>query len=1270
MESGNSEFKPSRLQKTNILLKITFGWCRDIFSIGNKETLTTEHLDNVPTNATSEFLVKKLESEWERQQHEAMNGGPLPSIRWAIVRTFFPRIFLFNILGFIMETFKLLQSIMFGMFITLFADDSTTTTGMGLVYAVLLAAIIVIPDIIREPLTFYNKLFGRKIQVACCSLIYKKALKLNCATVPKNHPMVSNETGKFDTISTVFPYLWLGPFDCLLALLILVFYVDMFWRHVLLGYFIFVISFLPLQMLQRKMHNIYRKRAATTRKYRLSLLTEIFTAMRVIKMSVFEKSFSGIVKKNRKAELSSVLLSAIFHFIAMAITFFGHRLLEVVYLTIYFVTANQYLISDVFVIFSLMYLLRPSVLDFFPRALYLYLECLIGCDRIEEFMLLKEKNNASTDSMYTHSECEDDTRVVVNELCCSWENKGTQTLQNISVDINNGEIFGVVGTSGSGKSTFLMALLHEIPITSGDIQLYGTIAYVSQKPCIFPGTIRQNILFGKKYEEDRYLQVLEATALTKDIKRLPERDLSMACTSDTPLTDDQVARINLARAVYQDADIYLLDEPFKDVDATVAKYIFEKCIMGYLKKKTRVFATCHALYLREVDRIMVLKQGKLEVVGGYYDVRIIEEFISSFTYNCNEFPESRNGSLINSKGTKSALKDKISNKHYADYFYAGTNDFGLSVLVISLLITQVTYVLTDFWISHWANLEECFRHHFNYTTCNEERFLDPYSYATLDNTESTILFIVFIGVSSIMTVLYGILFFFITLNACRQLHETVFERVLRAPLLFFDSTLLDRILCRFISDMNTMEVELPKTMLSSIQIALFTCSIVIVNIIMSWYLLFVAIPIFASVWYVRSYTLKTTKDIKLLENKLRLPVDELVNRTFGGLTTIRSHHAQTNFIESFYNVQDSYSEAWLMDQATKGRIAVALYSIVNIFIVFILLGSIIGKNGLSVGLVGIVVGRSILLSQLVQTSVFTINDTETIMTSVKRVIEYTKLYSEAPLYIKSTKPSTSRPGEGAITFNNVFLSYSAESPIVLKNLSFMIHHREKVGILGRKGAGKSSIVAALFRLAEPTGTIFIDGDNISSLGLHDLRKKISIVPKDPVLFSTSLRANLDPFGEYNDVSLWEAMKKVRLDWYIRECTGKLDMAVGTEGNTFSVGQRQLIYLAKAILRRNNILIIEEPPKFDDQITTTIIQHILQNHFKKCTVLTITRRLNNIMDSDRIMVIDDGELSEFDSAYVLLQNRNSFVRHLLKEMNSFERKRLLGIATSHHTCVRN
>ncbi|XP_071946690.1 ATP-binding cassette sub-family C member 4-like [Antedon mediterranea] len=1283
----NLTLKPSRLEKANALLKITFGWCLHLFLTGSNETLTQDHLDNVPSDVSSECLVHELESEWDNEQEKAKDRGTRPSLRRSIFHAFFPQLLWFNVLGVFMEMVTLCQPILFSMFVYLFEHGETPTAGTSLLHLAFLATSIMVPDVIREPFVFYNRLFGRKIQVACRSLIYKKILKLSNSTILKNSALV-DETEKFNKISTVFPYLWLAPINCIVSIFILIYYVGLSWGYTLLGFGIVLIIFLPLQTLQRKMHIIYRERAARIRKYRLSILSEAFTSMRVIKMSVLERSFSEIIKKIRESELSAVLLSAIFKFIAMVITFFGHRLLEVVHLTIYFVTAERYMISHVFVIFSLSYIIRPTVLEYFPKAIYLYNECILGCDKIEEFMLLDDKEHLSEDSTrYSYSkESKEEPRIVVNELGCKWENSDDFALENVAIDICSGDILGVVGASGSGKTAFLMALLQEIPIITGNIKIQGTIAYVSQKPSIFPGTIRQNILFGKQYDECRYFKVIETVLLTKFINSLPEKDLSM--TSKLRLAIDQEAKINLARALYKDADIYLLDDPFTYMDSTTSRYIFENGIMGYLKKKTRIMTTSRPSFMREVDRILVLKQGKVEIIGGYYDVRIIQSFISSFSdidtvYSNAESEEeadstphvkysgmaniqidaNENTSLIDSKSVES--EQKINNKHYADYFCAGSNNYGLTVLVICILITQVMYFMADFWIAHWANLEQCYRHHFNDTTCNEFRFLDPFDYVELNNADSTLVFIIFIGACSFTTILYGVLFFLITLNACKRLHETVFNQVIQTAMLFFNSTPLDCILRRFNEDMRTMEDELPTTMLGSIQVMVLTCGIVVVNMIMSWYLLFIAVPLFALILYVRNKTAKPRIEIQNLEEMLKLPVDEHVDKAIRGLTTIRSHQARDAFLESFYDAQDSLNEAWIANQASQRLLSVSYYCIVQVFIVCILFASLIGKSGLSVGLVGIVVGRVLLLSQLIQKSVFGINDTEKLMKSVIRVTDYTHLFPEAPRFNKYTKPPASWPEEGNITFSNVFLSYSAESPIVLKNMSFNIEHREKIGVLGRRGAGKSSIATALFRLAEPTGNILIDGVSISALGLYNLRKKISIVPKDPVLFSTSLRVNIDPFGEYNDFALWEALKRVRLDWFVRECMGKLDMTVGDGGNQFSVGQRQLIYLARAILRRNKILIVEEPIKSDDQIITSLIQTTIRSHFKYCTVFTITNRLNNIMDSDRVMVIDDGELVEFDTAYTLLQNRSSLVRKLLKESNTFERKRLLGIATAFH-----
>lgn len=299
---------------------------------------------------------------------------------------------------------------------------------------------------------------------------------------------------------------------------------------------------------------------------------------------------------------------------------------------------------------------------------------------------------------------------------------------------------------------------------------------------------------------------------------------------------------------------------------------------------------------------------------------------------------------------------------------------------------------------------------------------------------------------------------------------------------------------------------------------------------------------------------------------------------------------------------------------------------------------------------------------IVQWGIRQSSELENQMTSVERVVEYTDLPKERSLESTSgKKPPKEWPAEGKVEFENIYLTYADNDPPVLKNLNFKINPKEKIGIVGRTGAGKSSLIAALFQLTDTKGSILIDKRNITELGLHDLRSKLSIIPQDPVIFSGTLRKNLDPFDEYSDNILWKALEDVELKNTMADLVGGLNSKMSEGGSNLSVGQRQLVCLARAIVRNNKVLVLDEATANVDPKTDALIQKTIRSKFSDCTVLTIAHRLNTVMDSDRVLVMDAGSMVEFDHPYRLLQNSEGYLKKMVDQTGPVMAETLTRIA---------
>ncbi|XP_049556978.1 ATP-binding cassette sub-family C member 4 isoform X2 [Orcinus orca] len=766
----------------------------------------------------------------------------------------------------------------------------------------------------------------------------------------------------------------------------------------------------------------------------------------------------------------------------------------------------------------------------------------------------------------------------------------------------------------------------------------------------------------------------------KDLQLLEDGDLTVIGDRGTTLSGGQKARVNLARAVYQDADIYLLDDPLSAVDAEVSRHLFELCICQALYQKITILVTHQLQYLKAASQILILKDGEMVQKGTYTEFLKSGIDFGSILKKENEetepstvpgSPALRNrtfseSSVWSQQSSRPSLKDaapedqdteniqvtlseesrlegNVGFKAYKNYFTAGAPWLIILFLIPVNIAAQVAYVLQDWWLSYWANEQSALNVTVN-GQGNVTEKLDLYRYLGIYSglTVSAVLF----GIAR------SLLVFYVLVSSSQTLHNQMFESILRAPVLFFDRNPTGRILNRFSKDIGHMDDLLPLTFLDFIQTFLQVIGVVGVAVSVIPWIAIPLVPLGIIFFVLRRYFLQTSRDVKRLESTTRSPVFSHLSSSLQGLWTIRAYKAEERFQELFDAHQDLHSEAWFLFLTTSRWFAVRLDAICAIFVIVVAFGSLILAKTLDAGQVGLALSYALTLMGMFQWCVRQSAEVENMMISVERVIEYTDLEKEAPWEYQK-RPPPSWPQEGVVVFDNVNFSYSLDGPLVLKHLTALIKSREKVGIVGRTGAGKSSLVAALFRLSEPEGKIWIDKILTTEIGLHDLRKKMSIIPQEPVLFTGTMRKNLDPFNEHTDEELWNALEEVQLKEAIEDLPGKMDTELAESGSNFSVGQRQLVCLARAILRKNRILIIDEATANVDPRTDELIQKKIREKFAQCTVLTIAHRLNTIIDSDRIMVLDSGRLKEYDEPYVLLQNRDGLFYKMVQQLGKAE-----------------
>ncbi|CAH1780700.1 unnamed protein product [Owenia fusiformis] len=1368
MDESKQHVKPCPMTSVNPLSRLFFWWLNPLFNVGYKRPLEETDMFNVLPEDDSENLCHRLEVEWNKELEKVKkNEKESASLSWALIRTFGKQYGLLGLIAFIEELTKVCQPLLLGGLIRYFDPKANVTQTEAYLYAMGVSLCAINLAVVHHPYFFGVQRIGMQIRIACCSLMYKKTLRLSNqamgqTTTGKIVNLMSNDVRRFDLSVLFFHFLWIAPAMAVVGLIII-------WHligpSVLAGYLVLLLL-IPVQGYMGKLFAKLRRKTAVETDERVKVMNEIITGMRVIKMYCWEKPFGALIAKIRSKEMKRIRFG--YHVTGCILGPFwasGQVISFFTFMT-YVLLGNHLTSEKIWVTIALLNPLRLVALLYVPYAVLLYAETNITIKRLETFLSQEEISENSAIQHEKQRPLPADCGIVAKDVTAQWDKElEAPTLSEIDFESKPGKLLAVIGPVGCGKSSLLMSILGEIPVQKGTIDVKGQIAYSAQQPWVFSASLRQNIIFGRKFEATRYNKILKMTALSKDISMLSEGDLTLVGERGVSLSGGQRARVSLARALYYEADVYLLDDPLSAVDAAVGKHLFEKCIQGLLKDKARILVTHQLQYLKHADEILILKDGKIANRGTFSDLAaagidfasllkrtedekmaekkqtnpellddIFKENLTAKTQSMFNLSHSKFGekteesiSLLKKDAQQldslslSGLRERIKSDSslgpqsnhilenaqsnpllmstetlnfetdhvcrneeekrseggvtvgiYKQYFKAGGGVPAIIFLLFLCILTQVGYVMCDFWLSYWSNKEveynmkrsiqdENLTSIYTTNTTHNSTDSDIYTQPWLNisgGTENEItpvdrnyyLYIwsgITIGVL-VFSMARALYFFHMLVNAAETLHKMMFKSIVRAPVYFFDTNPVGRILNRFSKDVGQMDEMLPRAFFDFVQCFFLIIGIIVVTGIINPWVFIPTLPLCVLFFVIRHYYLSTSRDVKRLEGTTRSPVFSHLSASIQGLHSIRAFKAEETFTHEFDKHHNLHTEAWFLYLATTRWFAIRLDFICALFITSVSFCSVLAAGSLNGGLVGLTMTYSMAMMGMFQWAVRQSAETETQMTSVERIIEYTHLQSEAELDSgPNSKPPSDWPKHGIITGEKASFKYSEEAPVVLKNLYFCVRAQEKVGIVGSTGAGKSSLISMLFRLAEPSGKLLIDGVSITEIGLHDLRGAMAIIPQDPVLFSGTIKHNLDPFNVHSDPDLWQALEEVELKSAVDELPGGLDSEISEGGTNFSVGQRQLLCLARAVLRRNKILIIDEATANVDPRTDQLIQQTIREKFVDCTVLTIAHRLNTVMDSERIMVLHDGCIKEFDEPQELLQNENSLFSEMVK-----------------------
>ncbi|KAF3992366.1 hypothetical protein FT663_02293 [Candidozyma haemuli var. vulneris] len=1112
-----------------------------------------------------------------------------------------------------------------------------------------------------------------------------------------------------------------------------------------------IIVFLPINYKLSQWTGEAQKDMLSTTDKRIQKMNETFSSIRIIKFFAWENNFFANIMKIRHDELYYLKKRSILWGLQSFNWFAIPTIITVISFYCYTMIEGKPLTAPIaFTALSFFTLLRAP-LDQLADMTAIIIQSKVSLDRVSDFL---EEDETSKYEQLGQKRTENSPVIGFEDASFSWNSTSDADfkLRNLNIAFKPGKLNVVIGPTGAGKTSLLMALLGEMELLNGKVFLPGiiprdelvidpttgfteSVAYCSQSAWLLNDTIRNNIIFSQPYIPERYDRVVEACGLTRDLQILPAGDKTEIGEKGIALSGGQKQRISLARALYSNSRHILLDDCLSAVDSHTALWIYENCISGPLMANRTCILVSHnvALTVQKAEWVVVMEDGKVKVQGSADELLDgghlgDDELVRSSVMNSRN-QSTTNLQSLDSKNSEmkskaavieSKLKDLAGEEEPTEALrtdgklieeeekaegvvgldvYAGyIKEFGgwptWSIIIFTYGFTQLVYICQSWWLKKWAqdtpetiakvmnvvgitgesmpSIVKTFAANTNLAIASLSSAYKQASdavttFKTHHIVQYYIIWYALIGLAySVLATIRVFVSIFAGIRASNRIFKRVLTRILSAKLGFFDKTPLGRIMNRFSKDIEAVDQELTPFGEATFACLVSCISIFILITVITPGFLFFAVFISYFYYLIGSLYITLSRELKRFDSITKSPIHQHFSESLTGVATIRAYGVESRFMKQNLAAIDENNRPFFYMWVANRWLALRVDAVGSLVMLFAGIFVILSIGRIDAGLAGLSLSYAISFSENALWIVRLYANVEMNMNSVERLQEFMKVDQEPPSEIPETTPKPEWPTRGEIEVKDVSLRYAPHLPRVIKNVTFHVEPSHKIGVVGRTGAGKSTIITAFFRFLDPeTGYIKIDDVDICSIGLRNLRQAITIIPQDPTLFTGTIRSNLDPFDQYSDAQIFEALKRVNLIG--REETARdidssqenknkfldLSSAVSEGGNNLSQGQRQLMCLARSLLKSPKVILLDEATASIDYQSDAMIQQTIREEFSGSTILTIAHRLRSIIDYDKILVMDAGKVVEYDDPYALIANKETLFYSMCENSGELE-----------------